>query len=158
MDQTAFDAAATNQTAVQITTVGSGSPAQLALPVTTDFASLANPLTPGFPTSFWYNRALTPTITLWPVPDTSTTYLMSYYVYTQPQDAVLRGGGQAAVPYWWLNAYTADLAHRLSRIYAPAFEAVRKVDRDEAWSIAATEDTEWVPMYIAPMVGGYWRR
>ncbi len=122
----------------------------------TDYASLANPATPGFPTSFWYNRALTPTITLWPVPDTSTTYLMSYYVYTQPQDAVLRGGGQAAVPYWWLNAYTADLAHRLSRIYAPALEAVRKTDRDEAYQ-RACKQVEPSAMYITPGLAGYFR-
>ena len=39
-------------------------------------------------------------------------------------------GGKAAVPYWWLNAYVADLAHRLSRIYAPNLEQLRKADKD----------------------------
>lgn len=122
----------------------------------TDYASLANPATPGFPTSYWYNRALVPTITLWPVPDTSTTYLMTYYVYTQPQDAILRGGGQAAIPYWWLNAYVADLAHRLSRIYAPTLEAQRKVDRDEAYQ-RACKQVEPSAMYITPGLAGYFR-
>jgi hypothetical protein len=122
----------------------------------TDYASLANPTQEGFPTSYWYNRALSPTITLWPVPDSSTTYLMSYYVYTQLDDANLRGGGQAAVPYWWLNAYVADLAHRLSRIYAPALEAQRQADRDRAYANACKQ-VEPAPLYISPGLAGYYR-
>jgi len=122
----------------------------------TDYASLANPTMQGFPTSFWYNRAMSPTITLWPVPDDNTTYLMSYYVYTQLEDANLRNGGQAAVPYWWLNAYVADLAHRLSRIYAPALEAQRKADKDEAYN-RANKQTEPSPLYISCGLSGYFR-
>ena len=122
----------------------------------TDYASLANPNQQGFPTSFWYDRALSPTLTLWPVPDSNANYLMSYYIYTQPEDAVLRGGGQAALPYWWLNAYTADLAHRLSRIYAPDKEAMRKVDRDEAYQ-RASKQVEPSPIFIQPGLAGYFR-
>lgn len=122
----------------------------------TDYASLADPTQQGFPTSFWFNRALTPTITLWPVPDDSTTYLMSYYVYTQPDDAELREGKQAAVPYWWLDAYVAGLAHRLSRIYAPALEAQRKIDAIEAYN-RACEQVEPAPIYISPGLTGYYR-
>lgn len=121
-----------------------------------DYASLASPNQQGFPTSFWYDRALEPTITLWPVPDGNANYVMSYYIYTQPEDAVLRGGGQAAIPYWWLNAYTADLAHRLSRIYAPQLEAQRKVDRDEAYQ-RASKQVEPAPIYIQPGLAGYFR-
>ena len=122
----------------------------------TDYASLAQPLQQGFPTSFWFDRALTPTVTLWPVPDNNTTYSMSYYVYTQPEDALLRAGGQAAIPYWWLNAYVADLAHRLSRIYAPALEAARKIDRDEAYA-RACKQTEPSPLYVTPGLAGFYR-
>lgn len=122
----------------------------------TDFASLANPAQQGFPTSFWFDRALQPTITLWPVPDSSTTYLMSYYVYTQQQDANLRQGGNAAIPYWWLDAYTADLAHRLSRHHAPQLEAVRKQDKIDAYA-RASKQVEPSPMYISPGLQSYFR-
>lgn len=122
----------------------------------TDYASLADPTETGFPTSYWFDRALEPTITLWPSPDNSTTYMMSYYIYTQPEDAVLRGGGQAAIPYWWLNAYVADLAHRLSRIYAPNLEPQRKMDKDEAY-MRACKQVENAPIYITPGLAGYFR-
>jgi hypothetical protein len=122
----------------------------------TDYASLAEPLQQGFPTSFWFDRALIPTVTLWPVPDNNTTYSMSYYVYTQPEDALLRAGGQAAIPYWWLNAYVADLSHRLARIYAPALEAARKMDRDEAYQ-RACKQTEPSPLFVTPGLSGYFR-
>ena len=122
----------------------------------TDYASLADPTQQAFPTSYWYDRALVPSISLWPVPDNATTYLMSYYAYTQPQDAVLTQGGNAAIPYWWLNAYVADLAHRLARIYAPALEAQRKMDRDEAYA-RACKQVEPSPLYIVPGLQGYFR-
>lgn len=136
---------------------GSSGQNRLIMPFSrTDFASLADPTQQGFPTSFWYNRAIEPTITLWPVPDSNTTYLMSYYVYTQMEDAKLRNGGQAAIPTWWINAYVADLAHRLARIYAPALEAQRKADRDEAYARACRQ-VEPSPLYITPGLSGYFR-
>lgn len=122
----------------------------------TDYASLSNPTQQGFPTSYWFDRALVPTITLWPVPDNSTTYTMQYYVYTQPEDAVFKSGGQAAIPYWWLNAYVSDLSHRLSRIYAPALEAARKADRDESYQ-RACKQVEPSYLYINPGLSGYFR-
>lgn len=136
---------------------GSSGQNRLIMPFSrTDYASLGNPTQQGFPTSYWYNRALEPTITLWPVPDDSTTYMMSYYIYTSIQDAGLKGGLSPAVPTWWLNAYTADLAHRLSRIYAPTLEQQRKVDRDEAY-LRACKQVEPSPMFITPGLSGYYR-
>jgi hypothetical protein len=118
----------------------------------TDYASLGNPNQQGFPTSFWQDRLLTQTMTLWPVPDSN--YTMSYYIYTQVQDAVATQGGTAAVPYYWLDAFTAGLAYRLSRHYAPQLEAVRKVDAKEAFE-KASKQVEVVPLYITPGLSGY---
>lgn len=120
----------------------------------TDFASLGNPNTQGFPTSFWNARTIPQTLTLWPVPDGSATYTMYYYIYTQMQDAVLRNGGNAAVPYYWLDAYVADLSHRLSRHHAPQFEAVRKQDKIEAYA-RACKQVEPSPLFITPILQDY---
>lgn len=122
----------------------------------TDYASLANPSQQGFPTVAWFDRALSPSLTLWPAPDASATYTMGYYAYTQIQDAVSKQGGQPAVPLWWLDAFTADLAHRLSRHYAPALEAARKVDKQEAYA-KACKQVEPSALYIQPGLIGYFR-
>jgi hypothetical protein len=137
--------------------IGNGSSNRLIFPFSrTDFASLAEPNEQGFPTVFWYNRALTPTLTLWPVPDNNATYTMTYYTYNQVEDAVIRQGGNPAIPFFWLDAYTAGLAHRLSRHHAPALEQVRKQDFLEAYAIACKQ-VEPSDMYITPGLSGYYR-
>lgn len=136
--------------------INNGSSNRLIFPFSrTDYASLSNPTDQGFPTVFWYNRNLVPELVLWPTPD-SGTYTLSYYAYTQMQDAVLRQGGNAAVPYWWLNAYTADLAYRLARHHAPALEPIRKIDRNEAYATACKQ-VEPSSMYVTPGLSGYFR-
>ena len=137
--------------------INNGSSNRLIFPFSrTDYASLAEPTEQGFPTSFWWNRIIPSTITVWPVPDNNATYTMSYYAYTQMNDAVLRQGGNAQTPYWFLDAYVADLAHRLSRHHAPMLEAARMADRDRAYA-RANKQVENVPMYVSPGLSGYFR-
>ena len=137
--------------------ISNGSSNRLIFPFSrTDYASLSQPTQQGFPTVFWLDRILASTFTLWPVPDGSATYTANYYAYTGLQDSVLAQGGQAAIPYWWLDAYTAGLAHRLSRHYAPQLEAVRKADAMEAYA-KASKQAENVPMYINPDLTGFYR-
>ena len=122
----------------------------------TDYASLAEPAQQGFPTVAWFDRALAPTLTLWPTPDDAASYTMYFYAYTQMQDANIKQGGTPAIPYWFFDAFVAGLAHRLSRIYAPQLEAVRKVDAQEAYA-KANKQVEPSPMYISPGLQGYYR-
>jgi hypothetical protein len=122
----------------------------------TDYASLANPTQQGFPTVYWWDRLIQPTITLWEVPDASATYTMNYYAYTQMQDAVPKQGGNANIPYFWLDAYVADLAHRLARHHAPALEQQRKADRDIAYGNACKQ-VENTAIFISPGLSGYFR-
>jgi hypothetical protein len=137
--------------------INNGSSNRLIMPFSrTDFASLAEPAEQGFPTTFWWNRVIPSTITLWPTPDNNATYTMSYYAYTQMNDATIRQGGNAQVPLFWLDAYTADLAHRLSRHHAPALEAARMADRDRAYA-RACKQVENEAMYVTPGLSGYFR-
>ena len=123
----------------------------------TDFASLANPASQGFPTSFFFLRTVAPTLTFWPVPDNNSTYIVQYWRYRQIQDAVPAQGGNAELQFLFLDAYVADLAHRLSRYYAPALEAARKVDKTEAFNAAMNQNVENVPMYITPGLASFYR-
>ena len=112
----------------------------------------------GFPTVFWFDRLISPTITIWPVPDTSqgpSTY--SYYAVSQIEDANLTNGQTIELPYRWMDAFAFGLAHRLSQIWAPQITPQRATEAKEAYDIAAQQDTENVPIYLSPMIAGYWR-
>lgn len=137
----------------------SGASDRLIFPVSrTEYASYPNKTDQGTPSVYWYDRILSPTLTLWLVPDSSTDYTLNYYRCTQNQDAALASGQTAAVPYRFIDAMVADLSYRLSRSYAPALEAIRKADAAEAWMLAASADVENVNMYITPDLSGYYPR
>jgi hypothetical protein len=121
----------------------------------TDYAGISNKLQQGRPTSFWFDRLIAPTVYLWPVPDASGPYVLRYYRYRQMMDANLAGGQNVELPALFLDAFVAGLSHRLARIYAIPLEAVRKVDAEEAWQIAATQNTENVPVNMSPQLDGY---
>jgi hypothetical protein len=125
---------------------------------TTEYTSYPNKNITGFPTVFWFNRQITPQITFWPVPDQTSYYTAYIKVMRQVQDANLPSGETPDVPLRFYDALVADVAYRLSRIWKPELEAIRKQDSMDAWAIAATADTENVPMTITPMVGAYYGR
>lgn len=124
----------------------------------TEFASLANPNVPGPPTQFWFDRLPTPTVTFWPVPDSAGPYVFTYWRVDQMQDANLPNGETPDVPYLWIDALVAELAHRLARVYAPQLEAARKMDAQEAWQIAAAQNIEPVNLSISPPLSRYYVR
>lgn len=130
----------------------------------TDYASYPTKFTQGTPNVYWFDRLISPTITMWPVPDGNGPYVYNYYACTQMQDAALAGGQTPDLPYRWLDVLVTGLAKRLAKSYPPegsdplAFEAARKADYDEAWGFAATQDTENVPVTIAPAISAYYRR
>lgn len=123
----------------------------------TEYASIANKGAEGTPSQFWFNRQISPTITFYLVPDGNGPYTVYYYRVRQVQDATIGGGFNVEVPYLWLDAAVAGLAHRLARIYRPELEQIRKRDADEAWDIAATQNVENVALNISPDMGGYYR-
>jgi hypothetical protein len=140
---------------IRITT-GTTTIDRLIFPISqTEYAALPNKNQQAPPTQFWFNRLISPTITLWPVPDGNGPYTVYYYRVRQIQDAALPNGFQMEVPYLWLDAMTAGLAHRLARVFAPQLEQIRKADADEAWAIAAKQNVENVPLYIVPGLWSY---
>ncbi len=138
--------------------VGSGTASidRLIFPISqTEYAALSNKFVQAPPTQFWFDRLISPTITFYQVPDGGGPYTVFYYRVRQIQDATLPNGFQMEVPYRWLDAMTAGLAHRLAAVFAPQLEQIRKADAEEAWRIAATQDVENTPMFIAPGLIGY---
>ena len=113
-----------------------------------------------FPTVYWFDRLLSPTVTIWPTPDGNGPYTFYYYRVRQMQDAEYSDGTNALdieIPYVWMDAFTAGLAARLARIYAPQLEQLRKQDADEAWNLAMEENQENVSLRMQPGLNGYFR-
>ena len=66
---------------------------RIILPVSrTEYASYPNKQQVGFPTVFWMDRLIAPQVTLWPVPDSTSSQTLKYYRVRQIQDAAYTGG------------------------------------------------------------------
>lgn len=124
----------------------------------TTYASYPNKEMQGFPTTYWFDRQLSPTVTIWPVPDGTSTTTLKYYRVRQLQDANIRNAEQVEVPYAWLEAFSDGLTYRLARIWNPAMAVALKAQADESYEIAAARNTEAVPTFISPGTSGYWRQ
>ncbi len=124
----------------------------------TEWSSLANKNTPGQPSQYWFDRLVSPTITMYPVPDASGPYVLNYFSCLRMQDANLPGGETMDIQYLFIDCVVAGLAHRLARIYKPELEAQREKDYDKAWRIAASQNTEGTSLSISPTISTYYRR
>jgi hypothetical protein len=130
---------------------------RLILPISrTEYASFANKQQQGFPTSAWFDRLLSPTVTLWPVPDGSQNCL-KYYRLRQTQDANFQNGLNVEIPYYFLDAYALGLAYRLALSWAQDKVPILKPLADEAWAIASRQNVETSEIYFSPMMSGYYR-
>ena len=124
----------------------------------TEYASYPNKEQQGFPTVYWFDRLLSPTVTLWPVPNTDNgPQSLKYYRVTRIEDAGLQNGQTVDIPYLWLEAFAYGLAYRLAKIWSPQIAATIKPDADEAYAIASQQNVETAQQYISPMVSGYFR-
>ena len=141
------------------TTTSTANTDRIILPVSrSEYASYPNKAQQGFPTVFWFDRLINPTATIWPVPDGSgSPGTLTYYYVERGEDAALTDGQTVDVPYRWFDAFANGLAYYLSRIWQPQLSQQLKAEADEAYGIAAAQDTENVAMYIGPMISGYFR-
>lgn len=132
---------------------------RIILPVSrSEYAAYPNKEQQGFPTIYWFDRLISPTLTIWPVPNTSSgPATVSFYRVTQIEDASVANGQTADIPYRWLDAFANGLAYRLARLWNPQLVAQLKPEADEAYAIAAQQDVEDVDMFISPQLSGYWR-
>lgn len=130
---------------------------RLILPMSrSDYAAVANKTMQGFPTSYWWNQQLQPTITLWPVPQQDGTFLR-YYRQTRAMDANNQNGTQTQIPYAAYDYFTWALAERLAFIYAPdkiPMMGPRKAQAYQKYIQATTENT---PVEMNVQLRSYFR-
>jgi hypothetical protein len=150
------------------TTVSTTQPIdRIILPVSrTEYASYPNKLQTGFPTTFWFDRLIDssrstgspgPQVTLWPVPDGTSSQYFKYYRVRQIQDSNFTSGQTVEIPYLWMEAYAYNLAVRLALIWNAAKVQLLKPLADEAYQIAADQNVETAQQYISPQISGYYR-
>jgi hypothetical protein len=121
-----------------------------------EYSAFPNKTTPGFPTVFWFDRLLAPTVTLWQ-PPANASWVFWYYCVNQIQDAALANGATLDVPFYFLKAYSDRLAAELAVIYAPERAVPLGALADKSYLKATERNAESVPLFIMPGLNSYFR-
>lgn len=123
------------------------------------YATIPNKLQQARPIQVWIERRQqTPRITVWPVPDNTTTYTFVYWRLKRIDDAG-NGVNTMDVPFRFLNAMVAGLAYYLALKVPNGTQRldVLKAQYDEAWDLASSEDREKAAVRFVPrqmFIGG----
>lgn len=115
------------------------------------YATIPNKLQQARPIQIWVERLDQPRVTLWPVPDNSQPYQLVYWRLRRIQDAG-DGVNTMDMPFRFIPCMVAGLAYYLSMKVPGAADRMSalKMQYDEAWELAATEDREKAPDRLVP--------
>jgi len=115
-----------------------------------EYLTLPNKTTQGRPSQYYYNRQVTPQITLWATPDSSSDTLVYYYVQRiEDADALVN---TTDAPFRFLPCMVAGLAYYLSMKKAPERVQLLKAVYEEEFQRAADEDEDRVPLKLQPSI------
>lgn len=99
----------------------------------------------GRPYQAYVNRATNaPTVTLWPVPDSSQTYTLAFWYLKRVDDATNPISQTIEVPFRFYNALVAGLAYNIALKKPEASDRVSLLKDlyEEAFQLAADEDRD----------------
>ena len=116
------------------------------------YSTIPNKLTQARPIQVYVNRqAPTPTITVWPVPDRSSTYQFVYWYLRRIQDAG-DGANTMDIPFRFLPPLVSGLAYYLALKVPSGYERLQtlKAQYDQDWMMAAEEDREKAAVRFVP--------
>lgn len=119
-----------------------------------NYATIPTKETQGKPVQVLVNRTITPSVTVWPVPDTNGPYTLVYWRLRRVQDAG-EGTNTMDVPFRFLPCMVAGLAYHLCLKLPGAGDRlnVLKAQYDEAWMAASDEDREKASIRLVPRMG-----
>ena len=126
----------------------------------TEYASYPNKAQQGYPSIFWFDRLINPTLTLWLVPDGNGPYSCYIYSMQQTYDVVTQGGATLDLPWRFLEAFCAALAAKLAWKYPPPMTSgitVTMLEQraQQAWDWASQQDVEETNLFIVPGLQSY---
>lgn len=138
----------------QPTNAGSGDRWLTALSYT-EWMQIATKMQTSFPSSYFFNAQIQPTITLWPVLQPGGQFNgLLYTAYQYLQDVVLLTQ-QFDVPQRFFEALVAGISKRLAVKFKPEAVPLMKVMADEAFAMAANTDYENVTLRVQPDFSDY---
>jgi len=123
----------------------------------TDYADIPDKLVQGRPTSYWMNRQINPTVSLWQVPDSNGPYQLQAWCMRRIQDASPTMGQTPDIPYRYTDALCDQMAMRLAMKYAKDQIAAIKPVADASWRDAQLEDRERAQIMLLPDFSSYFR-
>ena len=138
----------------QPSTTGTGDMTMSALS-RSEYMSIATKMNTGFPSGYYFDETITPTIILWPVPSTQnnfTSLLYTNYRYAQDVTQMFQ---TVNVPQRFYDALVSGLSARLALKFAPEKFPVMKAEAQEAYAIAAATDFENVTLRFTPDFSRY---
>tara|TARA_R100001086_G_scaffold43396_2_gene19187 strand:- start:3020 stop:3925 length:906 start_codon:yes stop_codon:yes gene_type:complete len=114
-----------------------------------DFIGIPSKRTTGTPTQFYIDRLITPVIKIWPMPDSSTEYVMVYDRLTRMDDADAFTDS-AEVPFRFFPCLVAGLSYFLAIKRAPDRVPLLKAAYEEEFLRAASEDRDRASLTLTP--------
>lgn len=116
------------------------------------YITIPNKLSTGRPLQYVIDRQLSPTITLWPVPDSTQTWTLYYFYLRRLQDAGTTANLNQDVPFRFYPALVAGLAYYMAMRKPELLERVpvMKMYYDEQLTLAQDEDREKAPIRLVP--------
>ena len=119
-----------------------------------EYSHITTKTSTGKPNQFFINKQLTPTITVWPVPDVSSTYTIHMNVLTRMDDAD-SATNTMDMPFRFYPCLTAGLAYYISMKRAPQLTGQLKAIYEEEFDRALSTDEDRTSFNIAPNLSGY---
>jgi len=113
-----------------------------------EYLNVPTKTTQGRPSQYYYNRQVTPEVTLWPVPENATDTLVYYYVQRiEDVDALVN---TTDAPFRFLPCIVAGLAYYIALKKAPERVQLLKTVYEEEFQRAADEDEDRVALKLQP--------
>ena len=119
------------------------------------YATIPNKNNQGRPIQIYVDRQATPKVSVWPTPDSSTTYTLAYWRLRRIEDAGRAGSNTYDVPSRFIPCLVGGLAYHIAT-KRPEVGLDRvtflKAAYDEQFTLAADEDRDKSSIQFAPNI------
>ena len=119
-----------------------------------EYSHVTNKSTTGKPNQYFVDKQLSPTVTVYPVPDLSSTYTLHMNVLTRMDDAD-SATNTMDLPFRFYPCLTAGLAYYMSMKRAPQLTGQLKAIYEEEFNRALSQDEERSSFHISPNLRSY---